>query len=63
MGAFKRHAKARTGKPIESQTAIIPDEQSLYVDASSGFDSSSKPAQKLTFAPGINVDEYVANHC
>jgi hypothetical protein len=57
--AFEERAKARKGQPIEYQPAAIPDEQTLHVDASTKFDSTAKPVQKLVFASGINVDEYV----
>jgi hypothetical protein len=57
--AFERRAKARKGQPIDYQPAAISDEQTMHVDASTKFDSAAKPVQKIVFAPGINVDEYV----
>jgi hypothetical protein len=56
---FEKRAKARKGQSIEYQPTAIPDEQTLHVDASTKFDSTTKPVQKLVFASGINVDEYV----
>lgn len=56
---FEKRAKARKGQPIEYQPAAISDEQMLHVDASTKFDSTAKPVQKLVFASGINLDEYV----
>ena len=55
---FEKRAKARKGQPIEYQPAAISDEQTLHVDASTKFDSTAKPVQKLVFVSGINLDEY-----
>ncbi|KAI4943452.1 hypothetical protein J4E91_009362 [Alternaria rosae] len=59
--AFEKRAKARKGKAIEYQPAAIPDEQTMHVDASTKFDSTAKPVQKIVFASGINVDDTIVD--